>query len=908
MKNLFTLFLVAISLQLFAQSGTVRGKAIDDETGEAIMFANVFINELSNGTTTDLDGAYSFDLAPGTYTITFSYLGYSDLPISELVINAGKVTLLDVRMKEETELLDEVVVTAKQMRNTETALATIKQRSVNLIDGVSSSSIKRTGDGNAGEALRRVTGVSVEGGKHVVVRGLGDRYTKTILNSVEIPGLDPDRNSVQMDLFPTNLIDNLIVYKTFSPDLPGDFSGGAVNIITKDFPEKFTFSASAGVSYNPSMSFKKDFLGYKGSSTDWLGFDNGYRKLPFSKFQDFPDVSKNDPRLTSLTNAFNKELAAKTMPNDLNKSLSISVGNQKNFGSHTLGLFAGVNYVENFNHYENAIFNEYYRDANDNSYFQSRKSFGKLSETVNQWSALGGLSYKYKNHKLSLQALHVQSGEQKAGIFTQEDLVFNNSLIVRDNLEYYQRAITNIGLTGNHAFAKGKYELDWKLSPSLVNVDEPDIKTTGFDNFDGQPLIRPAVGAEVSRIYRYLDEISYNGRVDFVYNFKVKGLDSKLKTGLYATFKERDFEIYNYLFQPRNQTTLGINGDPDKILLDQNVWSQENPNGVYIIGNYEPANTFNARQQVMAGYVMNELPLSKKVKLTYGARVEKADNFYTGQNNQGDIKLKNEKILDKLNVLPSANLLVNLTENLNLRASANRTVARPSFKENSVAQIQDRITGRTFLGNINLKQSSINNADIRLERFLGGGQLISASVFFKQFIDPIQLVVFDPATPTNYQPKNLDDTNVFGFEIEVNKSLDFVTASLSHFNVGMNYTYVKSGLPLVGLSPQIFNANISYIDREKGWEGSISYNVQARRLSIVGAGRIEDVYENPLPALNFRLAKQFGADKQYGISIGGENMLNSKKWRTYNTKDGSEAIFDSFNLGRQFNLTLSYKI
>ena len=392
------------------------------------------------------------------------------------------------------------------------------------------------------------------------------------------------------------------------------------------------------------------------------------------------------------------------------------------------------------------------------------------------------------------------------------------------------------------------------------------------------------------------------------YNFTVKGMDSKIKTGIYTSLKERDFEIFNYLFLPRNQGELDINGNPDQILAPENIWSRENQSGTYLIGNYEPANTFNARQQVFAGYVMNELPLTKKLKLTYGARVEKADNFYTGQNNQGTIKLRDAKILDNFNVLPSANLLVSLTDKTNLRVSANRTVARPSFKENSVAQIQDRISGRTFLGNIDLKQSTINNADIRWERFFGSGQLVSASVFFKQFIDPIQLVVFDATTPSNYQPKNLEDTNVFGLELEINKNLDFVSASLSDFNVGLNYTYVKAQIPLVGLSPSIFNANLSYNNRPSGIEGSVSFNVQARRLSIVGAGRIEDVYENPFPTLNFRLAKQFGENKQYGVSVGGENLLNSKKWRTYNTNDGSEAIFDSFNPGRQFNVSLSYKI
>ena len=305
MKTFLISLLISLTPSfLLAQNGTVRGTVYDDGTGEPILFGNVIVTGTGNGTTTDLDGAYSLSLAPGSYSITFSYLGYSDLVINDIEIKADQVTTLDARIQEESEVLNEVVISAKVSRNTETALATIKRRSTNVIDGISAASFRKIGDSNAASAIKRVSGVSIEGGKYVYVRGLGDRYTKSILNGVDIPGLDPDRNTLQMDIFPTNVIDNIIVLKSFTADLPADFTGGVVNITTKDFPESKTLNVSASLGYNPDMHLNDQYLDYEGSGTDFLGFDNGQRDIPTDRAIIIPtqvDVLKNEgnqPRFT----------------------------------------------------------------------------------------------------------------------------------------------------------------------------------------------------------------------------------------------------------------------------------------------------------------------------------------------------------------------------------------------------------------------------------------------------------------------------------------------------------------------------------------------------------------------------------------------------------------------------------
>jgi outer membrane receptor protein involved in Fe transport len=256
--------------------------------------------------------------------------------------------------------------------------------------------------------------------------------------------------------------------------------------------------------------------------------------------------------------------------------------------------------------------------------------------------------------------------------------------------------------------------------------------------------------------------------------------------------------------------------------------------------------------------------------------------------------------------LPSINLIYSPAERSRLRFSVSQTVARPSFKEKSIAQIQDRISNRTFLGNIALQQSTIGNVDLRFEKYFEKADQFTAAVFYKKFNDPIQLVVFDSISPNNFQPKNTDDTNVYGFEMEVSKNLSFISSSLNNFSFSSNFSVVKSEMPLIGLAPFMINGNLGYANEI--FEANIIYNVQGKRLSVVGAGRIEDVYELPFQSLNLRLNRKFGKEKRNNLSFTVDNILGSQRKRTYDTRDNSLQIFDNFQPGTSFGLSYGYTI
>ena len=253
MKNTFTLILIFYSSILLSQSGRITGLVMDGEYDEPMAFANVIVKGATIGTTTDFDGKYSLDLQPGEYTLTFSFVGYQTIEVSEVLIKSDEVEQVDVTLS--TNTLDEIIITTTVRKNTESAVLDIQKKSAVMLDGLSSQGIKKAGASNIASAVKSVPGVSVQGGKYVYVRGLGDRYTKSILNGVDIPGLDPDRNTIQMDIFPTNILENIIVIKSAAAEYPADFTGGVVDIVTRDFPTKKETSFSIGSGYNSEMHF-----------------------------------------------------------------------------------------------------------------------------------------------------------------------------------------------------------------------------------------------------------------------------------------------------------------------------------------------------------------------------------------------------------------------------------------------------------------------------------------------------------------------------------------------------------------------------------------------------------------------------------------------------------------------------
>ena len=485
-KSFLLLLLISLSTITFAQKGFLRGKVIDAETGEGLFGATISKQGTTTGTSADFDGNYSLSLEAGIYTIEFRFFSYETKTVSEIEIIAEKVTSLNIELGESTEQLEEVVITAKLLRDTDVALMSVQKKSANTVDGISSQAFKKLGDSNLSSAMKRVTGVSVQGGRYVYVRGLGDRYTKTTLNGMSIPGLDPERNDVQIDIFPTSILENVVVYKTYSPDLAGDFTGGMVNVETKSFPEEKTTSVSLGVGYNPKMHFKNDFVTYDGGSLDFLGFDDGTRELPFDRQTEIPFTQQDDPELEKLTRSLNPQMGVAKSSNLMNTSFSFNHGNQIQKEKSTIGYGVILNYQNKSEFYENNQVGFFTKaeEVDQTSLNNDKFTNGPLGRNNVLWSALATGSIKFDNHEFSTSILRTQNGIKTTSDRTINDNEETGQTILEDILTYTQRSITNNILSGKHNF--NKLKLEWANSYTVAQINDPDFRITriGVDASD----------------------------------------------------------------------------------------------------------------------------------------------------------------------------------------------------------------------------------------------------------------------------------------------------------------------------------------------------------------------------------------------------------------------------------------
>ena len=933
--------LLLITFNSFSQFG-ITGTVIDGDFNEPLPFANILVKETGEGVTSDFDGKYSIELPKGSYTLVFSFVGYETKEITNINVSDADYTVTDIVLNSVAQGLEEVVVTVDAKRNTESSVLEIQRKSASLLDGISAQAFQKIGANDIASAVKNVPGVSVQGGKYVYVRGLGDRYSKSILNGVDIPGLDPDRNTIQMDLFPTNMLSNVLVIKSARADLPSDFTGGVIDIITKDFPAKQEFSISASMSFNPDMHFNDNYLSYEGGQTDFLGFDDGTRKDKI--FNTFLG-NAYDPRLNATTtglttinhisNQFNSQMAPNNDTSGMNYNFGVSYGNQFNFDNgHSFGFLGSLSYRKEQTVFENTQDNIYNFSPNrtELSFEENRLQTGTIGGENIIASGLFGMTYKTNASKFKFNALHIQNGESTSGRFRQltrfSDFIDFNKF----NLEYNERSISNGTLSGLHNLTESQFKVEWTLSGTQAKVHDKDVRNTTFQDEEG--IFSFQENTEPKRIWRTLDEYNLVGKVDLTKRFTFLKEDAVLKFGAFSSLKERDFSIAQYSVSSNftsERDWANYGGDPNQLFNPVNLISPSNDSGTYINPQTtirQDANIFNARQQNLAAYVSNEFNISPKLKSIIGFRFENYQVFYTGENSQLGQVFNDEQIISENNLFPSTNFIYSLTDNKNLRFAYSLTTARPSFKEASIAEIYDPLSNLFFIGNINIKPTYIDNFDLRYEAFGEDAQLFAMSLFYKNLTDPIE-IGFVAASTSNYKPLNLENANVYGIELEVRQKLSNWIAGLRNFNLNFNGSYIISdekysedelklrtlGLrdgetlgtsrPLQGQSPYLINAGLDYNNTDKGIRGGFYYNVQGKTLEVVGDGFYPDVFTMPFHSLNFNFTKQFKNNTSLTLRV--RNLLDDERESLFEGYGGTTEYFRLRHIGRSFSLGYSIK-
>lgn len=915
----FIFALLLGTTQVFAQgNGKVTGKVTDRKSGEALIGVTVIVQGTSTGAVTDVEGRYNISVKAGTYTLQVKYIGYQTKEISEVIIKAGQVTNLDMTLDEpKSEKLNEVVIKGSARTETLNSLLTFQKNTNTVAQVVSAETIRKSPDRNTSEVLKRVSGASMQDGKYLVVRGLADRYNQAMVNGALMSSTEPDRKTFSFDLFPSAIIDNIIINKAATPEMPAEFAGGLVQINTKDVPDENFFTISVGTGYNTSLS-GEDFKTYKGGKLDFFGLDDGDRKLG-SSFPSSSAVSGGNPADNAeLGKSLNDVwgLTDKSVP--LNGSAQIAGGftkrldGQKGWG----GVFA-LNYNK-----QNRVLNV------ERNYYELDESpeFLYRDKVFVQNLLLGGLAnftYRTGSSKISWKNSYNISSNDQTTTREGQDIDSDRSYDIRSQeLSFVSNKLYNTQLIGEHLLRGSNIKIKWNGNFALTDQDIPDLRRLKYTslNSDGNygANIQRNTGSprNAGRFYSDLQEILYGGSAEASKTFKVWGRQQQVKIGGLYQRKDRDFNARALaIIRADNAVTEQlINLPPDQILAKENY----GPDKFYLDDLTSTTDSYTAYSNLGAGFLQFDNQFGDKWRLVWGARIEyflqhlESANVIPSQNSKTD-------------VLPSLNLTYMLNASTNIRLAASQTVARPEFREIAPFSFYDFERNGIVLGNRALERTKISNVDLRYEIYPKAGEVLTIGAFFKYFDKPIETNYFTSGGSPTFSYQNAKSATSLGIELEFRKKLDFLNSSfLDNFAIFANGALIKSEVkfpeslsalsndrPMFGQSPYLINAGLQYDNTEIGLNASVLFNVIGRRIAQVGNADFPDIWESPRPLLDFQVTKKLGKNSE--VKLSASDILNrpgSFYWEMNDNKKydaGKDYLINRFRYGTNLSVQYSYR-
>ncbi len=882
---LVTIF-IFISLISFAQKGKIEGKVIDSKTGQPLAGVSVVNKTTKQGSATNVEGRYTINIeGVKTVSLLFTYNGVTQ-QIDEIEIKDGVVTTQDVSLTQREKTEESVVVRTPSTARRESAASLITfQKNTSVVASViSAEAIKRSPDKNTGEVLKRVPGTSVQDGKYLVVRGLADRYNQAMLNGILLSSTEPDRKTFSFDIFPSSIIDNIIINKTFIPELPGEWAGGIVQVNTKDVPAKNFLAVQVGTGFN-TATVGKDFYSYMGSNTDFLGYDNGARSLPsvVPRRAVFTDLLPSQK--TALVSSFSNNWTASTKNNDLsqlNSALQISGGFVKPLGekSKVAAVFAlNYNRTNKRLEFENRIFGI----QNNIASLSFDYSNNKYSQDILA-GALANLSFQLgKDNKISFKNILNVNTTNYATIRTGKDFETNSTVgdnIRATELAFKANTFYNSQVSGDHNINPIKAKLHWYGSFNILDQYVPDQRRLQYNQDDPTNPASPyslLISASNSsqrtgsRYFGNLNDYIYTAGGDLAKTFNVQGAAQTIKGGYFFQVKDRLFDSRPFaIYLPADNPTLR-HLDPS-VIFDPANFGNGNDNKFAF--NEISGNRFRyvANSIMNAGFLQFDNQLLKKVRIVWGLRVEDFDQLI-GSYKKSDERFVNTK---KTDYLPGANITYKINNKTNLRFSGSQTVVRPEFRELSTFSFFDFDLGATVTGNPKLERTKITNADMRYELYPRAGELLTVGVFYKKFIKPIELFAntTGAGSSNTFNYVNADDATSYGAEFEFRKKLEAITA-LKNFTLQGNFSYIYNRIPTLkrpmqGQSPYLINLALQYDIEKAGINTTLLFNQIGRRIYYVGSttlngGSVADdtppVYEAPRPLLDFQISKKIIARK-----------------------------------------------
>ncbi|MCX7743581.1 MAG: carboxypeptidase-like regulatory domain-containing protein [Flavobacteriales bacterium] len=889
MKKLLALATsILFSIISFTQNGFVAGKVVDQSTGEELIGVAIMVKGSTKGTSTDIDGTYKLELAPGTYDLQVSYISYQTKVIPGVVVKAKEITALNITLQSAEKELGEVVIEATVDRETSSALVLEQKNSVVLFDGISAEAIRKTPDRNTAEVLRRVSGATIQD-NFVIIRGLPDRYNAAFINGSPLPSSEPDRKAFSFDIFPSALLNDLKVIKTAMPSLTGEFAGGIIQVSTKNIPDKNYYSISLGTTFNTITTFS-EFRKENGGSTDFFGIDDGTRQLPaaFPSNEEMVNSSNNNnDKLVEYARLLKNNFPVKKISASPGLSFQYSMGHNFNLipkskrdnttGKKEFGSVFGLTY--------NNMFTRREIERNDFDLVGKLVSYLDNQFTINTlWGALWNVAFisskpNGSNNRITLKNMfNVNTNDQHT---YREGIILDQQFDVRSyNTFYSQNMLLSTHLNGEHSLPKSKIKFEWGAGYSRLNRIIPDYKVLQYrrDATDTlQPFFVPFSGTVqqsiASRFFSNQIDNIYSGTFDFSYPFKIGATRHELKIGSYLQYKDRDFgaRVLGY-------TTYGIGGaDMPQIsvsAIDTIFQSSHFSNqGLVIKEVTRKSDTYAYFATTAAGYIQLENSFfDNKLKFVWGARFESFRQNLTTYTS-GDTPINLDTTVN--DILPSINIIYGFHPKFNIRLSGSQTVTRPESRELAPFTFYDYSIFALAGGNSNLKRTKITNADLRFEWYPQGGQIVSVSGFFKYFENPIEKVLFTGATNRTFTYINVPYALAAGAELEYKVNIgSLLSNSHARFFDGLsligNFAYIYSNVNVAdtlsgteeqrsmqGQSPYIINASIQYNDSKYDFGFTLSFNYIGPRIWSVGNYYYPSIIENPRPILDVQITKSF---------------------------------------------------
>lgn len=931
MKSLFTLLaILAASVYGYAQQGTLSGKVTDKSSGEAIIGAVVFIKGASKGTTTNIEGKYTLPLEAGMYQISVSSLSYKPAEHTNIKVDAGKTTVLNVQIEENSTEIQTVTIVGARQTNTEMALMENMRQSEVVVSGVSGEQIAKSLDRDAAETVKRIPGVTIMNDRYIVIRGMNERYNSVMLNDAFTPSTEPDAKAFSFDILPTSVIDRIMIYKNGSPELPGEFGGGVIKVYTKNVVDENSTTVSMSSSYRIGTTLN-NFSTYTGSATDFLGFDNGYRTLP-STFPGNINSMRNKDQLAELGRSLPNSWGAQQASALPDLRFSLGLNRRLDIGNIRLSNISAITYSNTRLHTVGSR-NKYQDFIPSLGY--SPKDFTYIDEVSTQ-SVRVGLLHNWSarinnNNKIEFRNLLNQLGSSE--VLRREGIEFFNNQEQRNYaLRYESRFIYSGQLQGTHDLNNEKTSVTWTGGYNFSNRDEPDYRRfrTGRELGSADPFVMlykntPSL-ADAGRFYSELKEngITANGQIEHRFNPKdsLSENSPKIRAGFYIEQKNRNFDARFLSYKPANNQMFdeGILGLPyDQVFSEANI---NTTTGWEVVEGTNPSDSYTASNSLFAAYVGGSTPLGAKLSFSGGARIEyniqKLKSFtLVGQQEEVDNPV--------LRVLPSANFTYNLNDKSMLRLGGSVSLNRPEFREIAPFSYYDFRYLLEQRGNPDLKTASIYNADLRYEFYPNPTELISVGVFGKYFINPIENYFEVTNIGNSLIYGNADNATSYGIEAEIRKSLTELSGSqfVQNLTLVLNTALVRSNVQLgeravgqeknrqmMGQSPYVVNTGIYYQDNDRKLQFNLLYNVVGRRIFLVGSYANPTVYEMPRNLLDLSITKGIG--NGFELKAGVQDIFNQKVQLTQDSdRDGKiTSVDDSFlnyRRGRYTTLGVNYK-